>query len=67
MMKDGWYIEYDGHKTTSLFDLKEDLMQKQNLAGKRPEQEKKLENFLKAYLQQYNNRLIENRLTVGGR
>jgi phosphoglycerol transferase MdoB-like AlkP superfamily enzyme len=67
MMKDGWYIEYDGHKTTSLFDLKEDLLQKQNLAGKRPEEEKKLERFLKAYLQQYNNRLIENRLTVGGR
>lgn len=67
MMKDGWYIEYDGQKTTSLFDLKEDMLQKQNLAGKRPDQEKKLERFLKAYLQQYNNRLIENRLTIGGK
>jgi phosphoglycerol transferase MdoB-like AlkP superfamily enzyme len=64
MMKDGYYIEYDGQKTTSLFDLKNDLMQRNNLAGRVPEVQGRLEKFLVAYLQQYNNRLIENRLIV---
>ncbi len=64
LMKDGYYLESDGAKTTSLFDLKNDLLQKKNLRGSRPEIQSELESFLKAYLQQYNNRLIENRLII---
>ncbi len=64
MIKDGYYLEFDGNRTTALFDLNVDLMQKKNLAGTRPEVQKELETFIKAYLQQYNNRLIENRLLL---
>jgi phosphoglycerol transferase MdoB-like AlkP superfamily enzyme len=64
MMKDGYYIEHDGQKTTSLFDLKNDVMQRNNLAGKLPDVQEPLEKFMIAYLQQYNNRLIENRLMI---
>jgi phosphoglycerol transferase MdoB-like AlkP superfamily enzyme len=63
MIKDGYLIEFNGTKTTALFDLRTDKMQKTNLATKNLPEMKKLEDFLKAYLQQYNNRLIENRLT----
>lgn len=63
MIKDGYLLEFDGIKTTALFDLRKDKMQKNNLAGKNLPVVKSLEKFLKAYLQQYNNRLIENRLT----
>ena len=63
MIKDGYLLEFDGIKTTALFDLRKDKMQKNNLAGKKLPVMKSLEDFLKAYLQQYNNRLIENRLT----
>lgn len=64
MIKDGYLLEFDGIKTTALFDLRKDKMQKDNLAGKKLPVMKNLEDFLKAYLQQYNNRLIENRLTA---
>jgi len=64
MIKDGYLLEFNGVKTTALFDLRNDKLQKNNLAGKNLSVMKILEDFLKAYLQQYNNRLIENRLTT---
>jgi arylsulfatase A-like enzyme len=63
MIKDGYLLEFNGTKTTALFDLRNDKLQKINLAGKKLPVMKNLEGFLKAYIQQYNNRLIENRLT----
>lgn len=64
IIKDKYYLEYDGNRTTSLFNLSNDLMQKNNLAGTKSEVRANLEKFLKAYLQQYNNRVIENRLQI---
>jgi len=64
MIKDGYLLEFNGVKTTALFDLRNDNLQKTNLAVKNLPVMKNLEDFLKAYLQQYNNRLIENRLTT---
>jgi hypothetical protein len=58
------YLEYDGMKTTALFDLANDPLQKKNLAGTVPAVQGRLEHFIMAYLQQYNNRLIENRMVV---
>lgn len=63
-IKDGWYMEFDGAKTTSLFNLEKDPMQRENLAGRNIPAQAKLELFVKAYVQQYNNRLIENRMTI---
>jgi len=62
LMKDNCLLEFDGTKTTRLFNLKSDPMQKTNLLGKAKAEQGKLEWFLKAFIQQYNNRLIENRL-----
>jgi len=64
MIKDGYLLEYNGINTTSLYNLKDDHFQKNNLVSKHLPVMKRLEDFLKAYLQQYNNRLIENRLTT---
>jgi phosphoglycerol transferase MdoB-like AlkP superfamily enzyme len=64
MIKDGYLLEFNGFRTTALFDLHKDKMQRDNLAEKNLPIMKQLEEFLKAYLQQYNNRLIENRLTT---
>ena len=64
MIKDGYLLEFDGTKTTALFDLQKDHFQLNNLCGKNLPVMRDLEDFLKAYLQQYNNRLIENRLTT---
>lgn len=64
LIRDGYSLEFDGERTTSLFNLKKDPLQLHNLAGKEPNKQEPLEAFLKAYLQQYNNRMIENRLIV---
>jgi phosphoglycerol transferase MdoB-like AlkP superfamily enzyme len=64
MMMDGYMFEFDGTRGTGLYDLKTDPMQKSNILQKKPEVVSRMTLFLKAYIQQYNNRLIENRMTV---
>ena len=49
-------------KSTHLFNLIRDPMQKTNLLNSEKNEKDRLEWFMKAFLQQYNNRLIENRL-----
>jgi hypothetical protein len=53
----------DGTKTTAIYAYKTDRLLKQNLVGKLAEQSI-MENKLKAFIQQYNNRMIHNQLTV---
>ena len=62
MIKDNYLIEFDGLKSTHLFNLIRDPMQKTNLLNSEKNEKDRLEWFMKAFLQQYNNRLIENRL-----
>ncbi len=64
LMKDGYYMEYDGSKCTALFNMANDPEQTHNLAGKEKEVQAGMERFIGAYIQQYNNRLIENRMTI---
>lgn len=64
LIRGGYSLEYDGEETTAFFDLGKDPLQQHNLAGKGNPGQVKQEIFLKAYLQQYNNRMIENRLMV---
>ncbi len=64
LMKDGYYLEFNGSRSTALFNIGKDPLQKNNLVGREKEVQGRLEHFIKAYIQQYNNRLIENRMTV---
>jgi phosphoglycerol transferase MdoB-like AlkP superfamily enzyme len=64
LIKDGYLLEYDGNKSTALYDLNADKLQVNNLRSKELPIMKRLERFMKAYIQQYNNRFIENRLTA---
>ncbi|MCK9205270.1 MAG: LTA synthase family protein [Bacteroidales bacterium] len=64
LIKDDHFLEFDGTKATSLYDLKADPMQRTNLVNKKKEEREKLEFFIKAVIQQSNNRIIENRLTI---
>ncbi len=64
LVKDGYYLEFDGDRSTALYDLRKDPLQKLNLVTKNPEERDKLELFIKAVIQQYNNRVVENRLMV---
>jgi len=59
-----YVLEMIGNKTVSLINYKEDKYFEKNLAGQLPEIQTKMENKLKAVIQEYNRRLIDNDLTV---
>jgi len=56
-------IHFDGEKTYALYDRIQDPALLNNLIEQKKEEATKLELKLKAILQQYNNRLINNNLT----
>jgi phosphoglycerol transferase MdoB-like AlkP superfamily enzyme len=64
LIKDGYLLQFDGTNSIGLYDLVKDSLQKNNLAGKSISVKKNLEIFVKGFIQQYNNRIIENRLLV---
>jgi len=57
-------LHFDGEESIALFNFKTDIFLKNNLIGTHQEFEQKMENFAKAFVQQYNNRIIENRMGV---
>jgi glucan phosphoethanolaminetransferase (alkaline phosphatase superfamily) len=62
------FLIFDGEKTSDFYNLKTDSLLTNNLLGKLTTKQKvekdKLENKLKAIIQQYNNRLINNQLST---
>lgn len=59
-----YVLRFDGDKTTGFYNFAEDLMLINDLSLKEPLIKMKLENDIKAFLQQYQNRMLDNRLTV---
>jgi phosphoglycerol transferase MdoB-like AlkP superfamily enzyme len=57
-------LHFDGKKTIAIFDFKNDILLKNNLKEKNQEIEQKMENFAKAFVQQYNNRIIDNKMEI---
>lgn len=53
----------DGKISTALYNLKEDRLTKHNVLKEKPDVLEKMETYLKAFLQQYNNRMIQDDLT----
>lgn len=56
-----YFINYDGNRILDVFNYKTDSLLKKSL-NQYPKD--KMETKIKAYLQQYNNRLIDNNLSV---
>jgi len=63
LMGDYLYL-YNGLKGVGLYDYKNDVMLTKNIFGQKPEIEAKMEAKVKAIIQQYNNRMIGDKLTV---
>ena len=57
-------MQFDGKSILALYNYKKDPLLKQNLMQREPIKSKEMETFLKAVIQQYNNRMINNKLTV---
>ncbi|MCX6273542.1 MAG: sulfatase-like hydrolase/transferase [Bacteroidetes bacterium] len=64
LIRDRYAMVYSGEGLNGLYDLNKDHMQKINLVGKNDPSVIPLTNFLKAVIQQYNNRVSKNQLTV---
>ena len=59
-----YMLVHDGQKAISLHNLKSDRLMKMDLLPQTPAVLDTMETKLKAFVQQYNNRMIENKLTV---
>ena len=59
-----YLLQNDGQKSTALFNLKTDRLTKNNILNQQNTVQESMENQLKAFIQQYNNRMINNQLTA---
>jgi len=57
-------LEMIDNKPVGIYNFKNDLFLEKNLIGKEPELEKLMEEKLKAIIQTYNSRLIDNNMVV---
>lgn len=62
LYKDDYLIIFDGEKVVNLFNFKTDKLLSQDLKETLPNQVSEMENQIKAIIQQYNNRMMDNRL-----
>ncbi|NOT76689.1 MAG: sulfatase-like hydrolase/transferase [Cyclobacteriaceae bacterium] len=61
-----YLLQFDGTKTMSLYDFRNDKFLKENLLSKLPDTVRVMEGQLKAFIQQYNNRMVDDNLTIEG-
>ena len=64
IFEEDYVLVFDGTRSLGLFNFIEDKLMQNNLLGNFPEMEKRMEDRIKGVIQQYNNRMIEDRLTV---
>jgi len=63
-LEDDYLLQFDGVKALRVYNYKNDITLKNNLIGKNPAVDEALLKRLKAFIQQYNNRMIDNQLSV---
>lgn len=59
-----FYMAFDGHKALRLHNFKNDELLKNNLLHKDKKTAQEMEGFIKAYIQSFNQRVIDNQLIV---
>jgi phosphoglycerol transferase MdoB-like AlkP superfamily enzyme len=64
LIEGDYLLQFDGQKSVALYDFKHDTLQVNNLVREKPEAVGKMERKIKAVIQQYNTRLIENRMNM---
>jgi phosphoglycerol transferase MdoB-like AlkP superfamily enzyme len=64
LYEDQYFFQYDGVKPIGLYDFRRDQLLLHNLLNKREDVQARMEKKMKAIIQQYNNRMIENRLVM---
>ncbi|NVO01295.1 MAG: sulfatase-like hydrolase/transferase [Bacteroidetes bacterium] len=64
MFNENYALEFDGNKSLALYEFRTDSLFQNNLLKSKPQLSKSLEKKLKAIIQSYNYRLINNKLSV---
>ena len=64
IFSDSLLIQFDGNKTTAIYNHVEDPSLENNLINKQITNTKPMEDYLKAYIQQYITRMVNNQLTI---
>ncbi|MFV0505492.1 MAG: LTA synthase family protein, partial [Bacteroidales bacterium] len=64
LMEEGYLLQFDGQRTVGLYHIVQDEMMKHNLVNTNLETKLRMENRIKALIQDYTERLIDNKLTV---
>lgn len=59
-----YYLAFDGKKAIGLYNIKKDELLSTNLIKSENEKAAEMERFIKAYIQSFNERMIENKLVL---
>ncbi|HEY5825368.1 MAG TPA: LTA synthase family protein, partial [Cyclobacteriaceae bacterium] len=61
-----YLLQFDGKKSVGLYDFKQDKLLQHNLLMEKADLVQPMELKLKAFIQQYNNRMVDDNLTSEG-
>ncbi|WP_125719509.1 LTA synthase family protein [Flavobacterium ustbae] len=61
---DDYYLAFANNQVIGLYNWKTDPLLKINIQGQNPQKTSEISNFLKAYIQSFNERVIENKLAL---
>ena len=64
LITDSLSLEFDGSNNLSLYNYRRDPLLQHNLLSTNVREAQRMEQTLKAVIQQYNNRMIDNQLTI---
>ncbi len=63
LIKDGFVLQFNGEKATALYDITNDRLLQNNLLLSNVVKARELEQFTKALIQAYNQRMLQNKLS----
>ena len=64
---DDYFLQFNGTNKTRFFNFKEDILLQNNLAPQNLPKMDSMTRKLKGFIQQYNNRMIDNKISYGTR
>jgi phosphoglycerol transferase MdoB-like AlkP superfamily enzyme len=64
--EDDYLLVFDGKVSVALYEFKTDLLLERNIIAQRSTVAEAMEEKLRAYIQQYNNRMVDDSLTPEG-
>ena len=67
LISDKYILLFNGEESTGFFDIKHDIMMKNNLINEMPEEVAYYEQKIKAIIQSYTTRLIRNQLFISNK